>query len=547
MSLLQALHAEAGPYRHRIVIAAGLAGVSNALLLIKLNAVARAPEAADANTLFLYALSVVSYVVNARYANHRATELVEAVIHRIKVRISEKLARIELDALERVKAAEICDRITENSVVISDRAGLIATMMQSAIILAFAMLYLAWLSPAAFSLVALVGIVGGIKFLDVRRDFISQVRQTFERRVEFLDGMTDLLAGFKELQFGKRRRTDVREHVLQSSEALRSVSIKSNSLFADGKLVADAILFVVLAAVVYTLQQYAHLDAPTTVSILAAVMFSWGPFMGVISGLMPYIRSNLALEEMVALEAKLENVARQDSPAPNPPDPWNGRIRTLKAHNIKYQYPGPRSESFRIGPLNLQIDAGEVVFIVGGNGSGKSTLVKVLTGLYAPTNGSLEADGIAVGRDYVVAFRDKVTAIFSDFHLFAKLYGFINVDEDAVRRLLVRMRLEGQTSFAGRAFSKLTLSTGQRKRIAMIVALLEDRPLCVFDEWAADQDPEFRRYFYEDLLPTLSREGKMVIVVSHDDRYFHCADRVVTMEYGNIRSIEQHRAASRPT
>ncbi|HRI63327.1 MAG TPA: cyclic peptide export ABC transporter [Polyangium sp.] len=544
MSLLEALHKEAGPERHRLMVAAGIAGVANALLLVNLNAIAHAPEAGDGGALYFYAVSLVAYVMNARYANHRTTELVESVIHRLKVRISEKIARIELDALERVKAAEICDRITENSAVISDRAGLIATMLQSVVILAFAMLYLVWLAPAAFSVVVLACAVGAIKFLDVRRDFVGHLRQTFEVRLTFLDGMTDLLTGFKELQFGRRRRQDVREHVLQASDALRAVSIQSNSMFADGKLVADAILFVVLAAVVYTLQQFVHLDASMMARIVAAVMFSWGPFMGLISGLMPYIRSNMALEEMMALEAKLEKVAREAVPVPNPPDPWNARIRTLKATNIEYEYAGA-AESFRIGPMNLEMIAGEVVFIVGGNGSGKSTFVKVLTGLYAPTSGSLEADGIPVSRDNIVAFRDKVSAIFTDFHLFAKLYGFVDIDETAVRRLLLRMRLEGQTSFAGRAFTKLTLSTGQRKRIAMIVALLEDRPICMFDEWAADQDPEFRRYFYEELLPMLRRERKMVIVVSHDDRYFHLADRIVTMEYGKIRSIEQHRHASR--
>jgi len=545
VNLLDALQVEAGPLRRRIIVAAVVAGVANSLLLVNLNAIAKAPEKGDIGALFLYGVCVVAYVTNTRYANHQTTRLVEGVLHRIKVRISEKLARIELDALERVKAAEICDRITENSVVISDRAGLIATMLQSAVILAFAMAHLAWISAAAFSVVILVGIVGALKFMDVRRDFIAQMRQTFEGRLAFLDGMTDLLAGFKELQFGRRRRADVRKHVLEASETLRMASIKTNTVFADGKLVADGILFLVLTAVAYTLHRFVDFDAPTMLLIIATVMFSWGPFMGLISGLMPYVRSNLALEEMYALEAKLEGIARDDMPVQNPPDPWNGRINTLRARNVEYEYAAAGIESFRIGPLDLQMDAGEVIFIVGGNGSGKSTLVKVLTGLYSPTAGRLEADGLAIHRENVVAFRDKISAIFTDFHLFSKLYGLADVDEDSVRQLLARMRLEGQTSFKGGAFSKLRLSTGQRKRIAMIVALLEDRPICVFDEWAADQDPEFRRYFYEELLPTLRRQGKMVIVVSHDDRYFHCADRVVTMEYGKIRSIEKHRPASR--
>lgn len=545
MRLLQALQAEAGPEQRRLMVAAGLVGITNALLLVQINAIAQTPNAANAGKLFLYVLSVLAYVANARYTNHRAVDLVEAVVSGIKVRVSEKLARIELDALERMHAAEICDRITENALIISDRAGLIAAMLRSAIIVLFALVYIAWLEPAAFVLVALVGGIGAIKFLELRWDLVIELRRKSAARVLFFDGMTDLLAGLKELQFGKARRDEVTKHVQRTSENLRDISVKSNHLFIDGKAVADVLLFAVLAAIVYDLQRYSVLNTLRTQQMIAAVMFTWGSFADMISGLMPYVRSNLALEEILALEAKLESVARGAVPPQNPPDPWKGCIRHLRLSNIEYNYPSePASETFHIGPVNFQMQAGEVIFVVGGNGSGKSTLVKVLTGLYAPTAGLIEADGIPVGRDNIVAFRDNVTAIFSDAHLFAKLYGLAHIEERAVRQLIARMRLEGQTSFERGSFTNLNLSTGQRKRIAMVVALLEGRPICVFDEWAADQDPEFRRYFYDELLPVLRDEGKMVVVVSHDDRYFDRADRIVTMEYGSICSIEHRRSKS---
>ena len=60
-----------------------------------------------------------------------------------------------------------------------------------------------------------------------------------------------------------------------------------------------------------------------------------------------------------------------------------------------------------------------------------------------------------------------------------------------------------------------------------------------FDEWAADQDPEFRRYFYDVLLPGLKAEGRTLIVVTHDDRYFHVADQVVFMEEGRVVRVEE--------
>jgi putative ATP-binding cassette transporter len=221
-------------------------------------------------------------------------------------------------------------------------------------------------------------------------------------------------------------------------------------------------------------------------------------------------------------------------------DPWDGRKPTIKANNIVYEYGAQAAgEVFHIGPLSFTIEPGEIIFIVGGNGSGKSTLLKVLTGLYQPSAGELYVDDVCVTPTNVAAYREMISAIFSDFHLFAKVNGLLDVDEALVNNKLEAMHLEGKTAFVDQKFTNRNLSTGQRKRLAMIVALLEDRPIYVFDEWAADQDPEFRKYFYEELLPTLKQRGKTVIAVSHDDRYFHCADRVVTMELGQIRSIER--------
>ncbi|HRI64748.1 MAG TPA: cyclic peptide export ABC transporter [Polyangium sp.] len=540
MNLVQLLSAEAGPERRRILVAATISGAANAVILNSINKMAKVPADNDVRALFIYALLVVLYVSSAKHTNRAITRLIEAVLHRIKVRVGDKLAHAELEALERVKAAEICDRITENTTFISDRAGAIAAALQSAVVLVFATFYLAWFAMPAFVIVGLVGVVGMFVFLDVRRQFVMHVRQTLKGRVTFLDRMTDLLAGFKEMQFGRRRRREVREHVVEAADAVRKSSVQSSNLMSDGVVLGNAILFVMLTSIVYTLHIYVPMDGMTLTSIVAAVMFLWGPFMSVMMGTMPVIRANLALDEIAALEEKLATAVRIGQPTVRAEDPWRGSLGKIEGRDIEYEYPtDDGAETFRIGPLNFDINAGEVLFIVGGNGSGKSTFLKVLTGLYAPTTGSLVVNGVAVARNNVEAYRDMISAIFTDFHLFAKLYGLAGIDEESVNRLIVRMRLEGKTAFVNRAFTKLTLSTGQRKRIAMIVTMLEKRQVCIFDEWAADQDPEFRQYFYYELIPMLRNEGKTIIVVSHDDRYFHCADRVVTMEYGKIRSIER--------
>jgi putative pyoverdin transport system ATP-binding/permease protein len=199
---------------------------------------------------------------------------------------------------------------------------------------------------------------------------------------------------------------------------------------------------------------------------------------------------------------------------------------------------------YRVGPLTAGITAGEILFIQGGNGSGKSTFLRLLTGLYYPQSGDLLVDGKPLQLAQYQRYRSMFSVIFTDFHLFDRLYGLGEVDEGQVEDLLAQMELSDKTSLESGRFTRLNLSTGQRKRLALISALLENKQVIVFDEWAADQDPGFRRYFYEVVLRDLKKQGKTIIAATHDDRFFGVADRVWKMEYG--RFVDEGAPPSRP-
>ncbi len=195
----------------------------------------------------------------------------------------------------------------------------------------------------------------------------------------------------------------------------------------------------------------------------------------------------------------------------------------------------PTVQGSRWVPIDLSLKRGELVFLVGGNGSGKSTLVKVLTGLYAPTKGTIELDGRVIDDTNREWYSQHFSAVFSDFYLFDDLLGLDGPDVDArAGRHLVRLELDRKVRVEGGVFSTTALSQGQRKRLALLVAFMEDRPIYVFDEWAADQDPHYREIFYRELLPELRAQGKTVVVISHDDRYYGLADRVIRLDYGSI-------------
>lgn len=545
MTLLDLVSAEAGAERRRIVGAAIIAGFANVLILVTLNILIHAPEGRDLRSLYLLALFIATYLLASRYTTNRTTALIETALYRVRMRVGQRIVQAELDTLERIRAAEICDQVTQNTVLITDRAGAFATMMQSLVILTFVALYLAWLSLPAFALLVLLAVAGILLLHGVRKDIVAAMLHSGKLRVTFAERFTDLLLGFKETQFSRQRARDIREDIAQASSALRAANIRFTNFLSDGVVVGDAVLFVLLGTAVYTVHARMPVNAWTLTHLVAAVMFSWGPLMVVASSIMPYLRSNAALDELAELEQRLAVTTAMGASDPESPSPWQGRLGPIELHGIEYGYPAESGgEPFTIGPLDLTIHPGETLFIVGGNGSGKSTLLKVLTGLYPPQAGSLQVGGVPIDRGNLATYRDCITAIFSDFYLFKKLYGLPDATDRMVQELLARMRLTGKTAYKNRCFSKLTLSTGQRKRLAMVVALLEDRPICVFDEWAADQDPEFRAYFYHQLLPELKAKGKTLVVVSHDDRYFHLADRVAIMELGMLRSITAPEQAS---
>jgi putative ATP-binding cassette transporter len=235
--------------------------------------------------------------------------------------------------------------------------------------------------------------------------------------------------------------------------------------------------------------------------------------------------------------------ALRTAPAPDE-NASHAPYRTLTLSNVTHSYFHERDERmFRVGPVNLTFRPGELVFIVGGNGSGKTTLAKVLTGLYEPEDGTIELDGKPVDFAERAAYRQRFTAVFNDFHLFDALLGIVDPNDasraqaDArANALVAKLALDHKVQVVNGAFSTRALSTGQRKRLALVVAYLEDRPFYLFDEWAADQDPQFKAVFYEQLLPELRSRGKTVLVISHDDRYFHLADRVLKLENGSIVS-----------
>jgi len=217
----------------------------------------------------------------------------------------------------------------------------------------------------------------------------------------------------------------------------------------------------------------------------------------------------------------------------------------LELVGVTHSYHHEKDDShFTLGPMNLTFRPGELVFIVGGNGSGKSTLAKIIIGLYPPESGEIRLDGRNIANANRDDYRQLFSAVFSDFYVFESLLGLSAANLDAqAQHFLTELHLDHKVKVRDGKLSRVDLSQGQRKRLALLTAYLEDRPYYLFDEWASDQDPQFMEIFYRQILPDLKERGKAVVVITHDDRYFSVADRVIKLDYGKL--VHDKRAAVR--
>lgn len=536
MTLLTLLKKESVVPHRNILVMAFVSGLANVAILALINAAAgnTSPEATGTRLLLLFLVAMAIFNISQRYMFNKTAVVFETVVEGLRTRILNKIRTSDLVTLERMGHAEVYTKLTHNTTVISQTAGMMAAAIQSGLMVVFSILYISLLSMLAFFITVGMIVLGCIAYLNSEKKIIGYIHSANRTEVDFFNGVTNILKGFKESKMSMRRSGAISRHTRDVSEETKRLKITASQMYSRNYVFAQNFFYILIAIVIFLLPRLVPTYADVVTEVAATILFIIGPLSTVVSGIPAYTNADIAVKEIYQLEAALDG-AGSSVPINEDVEPLVTDFKRLEIRDIEFSYRDPAGvPMFSIGPIDFHLDAGETVFIVGGNGSGKSTFIKTLLGLYHQDRGSIAVNGIDVDIHNLQGYRELFSTILSDFHLFDRLYGLSDVDETMVNDLIRQMGLEKKTQYVNGKFTNVELSTGQRKRLAMIVALLEDRPICVFDEWAAEQDPEFRQYFYETLLKEMKNRGKGVIAISHDDRYFDLADRVIKMDYGRI-------------
>ncbi|MCX7365337.1 MAG: cyclic peptide export ABC transporter [Alphaproteobacteria bacterium] len=526
----------------RMLFVTGLAGLANATLLGLINVAAEDAALArpiSVRTFLLYLLAAAVYFLANRASLRGANDLLQKRLGEVRVRLADKIRRSDLRALERIGRGEIYAIVVQETNQLSKNFPLLVSAAQSLFLVLFSLLYIAVLSQVAFAIIAVVGLLGWLFFRHRRRRLNAEMAAVHVTEAAMVESLTHFTDGFSEIRLNSAKNDALYRRFGDIVDRLESAIVGVGEKWVALVLFSNAFLYALLGVVILILPGYFSGQTDVIYKIVTAVIFCVGPVSGITGISHMFVRADVGLGHVYRLEERLDEGARRESAGVESVPARFRDFRTIALEGVEFQYEGARGDiSFAVGPWNIELHRGEMVFLRGGNGSGKSTALKLLCGLYRPTAGCIVVDEVAVDEASLQQYRELFSAIFTDFHLFDRLHGLEAVDPAAVRTLIDRMELTGKVDFVDGRFSTLDLSTGQRKRLAMIAALLEDREICVFDEWAADQDAHFRDVFYRELLPELKRQGRTIVAVTHDDRYWHVADRVITLDLGMIVSTE---------
>lgn len=528
---------ESSDLDRKLLIMTALSGIANAFLLVVVNK-AITPEFqkdTDPKYFFYFALCIGVFIYSLRYLFYRSSELIEEAVDNVRTRLVDKVLKCDLLTLETIGDSDVYTRISRETASISRNMRSIFMAGQSAVMVVFAVLYIAFISFPAFVISVSMILFATLIYLRNRKRLEQDLYEASKEEDDLFDKVTDILNGFKELKMSRAKSRDLEGHFLRKSRGVKRTRTNVMLEFANNYVFAETFFYILIGTIIFILPVISKDFSNSTVQVVTAILFIVGPLSNTVMQIPIISEVQLSVNNIYELEDKINELMDQTDIEADKEIEAATDFNQISLQDVTFSYKAPDGTvAFTAGPFDLDINKGEVVFIVGGNGSGKTTLMKLMTSLYFPEKGQITLDQVPITRENSQSFRELFSIIFSEFHLFSKLYGMQQVDPEQVKELLKLMEIDQKTDFKEGGFTNLNLSTGQKKRLAFIVTYLEDREIYVFDEWAADQDPRFKRYFYYTLVPELKNRGKTVIAVSHDDRYFNVADRVLFMDFGKI-------------
>ncbi|RRV07246.1 cyclic peptide export ABC transporter [Pseudomonas sp. v388] len=529
------------PFRWLVALSTVLgivSGLSVTALLATINQAMNIEGGPTARMAWLFAALCVLTLACSTLSSLATNYVGQRVVANLRRELTAKVLVAPIEQLERFRSHRLIPVLLNDVNTISTFALSVAPMIIAFTVTLGCLTYLALLSWQILSLTILTVVLGtGAQFM-AHAYGLRNIQRARDADDELQKHYQAICAGAKELRIQRKRRQHMNDRQIHdATETICNSNIRAATIFVTAETFGSTLFFAVIGIAIAFQAMWPTTEKTVLGGFVLVMLYMKGPLERLINMLPAMSRAQVAMRRIAELSWRFSSpephLLVTDRASSLPP------LQSIELHQLRYDYPPVAgSESFHLGPVNLSIQQGDIVFIIGENGCGKTTLIKLLLGLYAPQQGEIRLNGEAVAPQALDDYRQLFTTIFADYYLFDEpLPGQQTLPADA-GKYLERLDIAHKVSIRDGQFTTTDLSTGQRKRLALINAWIDERPVLVFDEWAADQDPAFRRVFYTELLPELKAQGKTIIVISHDDRYFDIADQLVRMNAGRIE-VEQ--------
>jgi putative pyoverdin transport system ATP-binding/permease protein len=484
---------------------------------------------------FCVALPIVRFISEVLQV-----QLASGAVYDLRLRLSRQILNAPLRKLEEVGSHCLLVALTEDIATVSAALTTLPLLSMHCAIVIGCLIYLGWLSQWM-----LLGVFGFMILAVVSYQLaMTRAQHYFKKSREGWDllfkDFKALTEGTKELKLHRARREAFLSNVISvDAQSLRRYNIFANAIYNGARSWGQVVIFVLIGLLLFALPGFSTVSLQTRMSYTLIILYLMTPVEVILNSVPLLGRAKIAVQKVEDLGLLLpSNVAGANAATRRE---QQSRWQTLELTGITHTYyRESEDDTFVLGPIDLSFKRGELVFLTGGNGSGKTTFAKLLTGLYIPESGEIRLDNELVTDETRDDYRQNFSVVFSDFYLFETLLGLESGATDArAEDYLQQLHLNHKVTVENGTLSTTSLSQGQRKRLALLTAYLEDRPIYVFDEWASDQDPVFKKIFYHQLLPELKSRNKTIVVISHDEAFYHIADRIVKLNYGMVESDQR--------
>ncbi|MGV6873470.1 cyclic peptide export ABC transporter [Pseudochelatococcus sp. B33] len=514
-----------------------LSGLATAWLLATINRALFADGDITAALMWTFTGLVVLTLAGEIVSDLGNSWIGQQIITSLRKELVARVVAAPIDQIERYKSHRLLSVLGQDVDTVSNFSYGFSSLAIALAVTTGCIAYLLFLSPPLFVIVAVAIGIGvtinryarkrGAAHYDVARSAQDDLYKHYRAISE----------GAKELRINRQRRRRVHgEQLTATIDRIRDRKVKAFRIFMSANA-ADSALFFAAIGLIVGWQGWFGVDRTVVSGFVLVLLYVKGPLNQALGAYASFVNAQVSFRRIAQLSADFANpeprLADTDKAASDPAT--LPAVSSIELRGARYTFPAAEGvEPFALGPVDLTIRGGEILMIVGENGSGKTTLIKLLLALYEPQEGALLLNGEPVTPENRDDYRQLFSAIFFDYFLFDDLVVPGGILPEVASLYLSKLEIAHKVTVEDGRFSTTDLSAGQRKRLALIQVYLEGRPVIVFDEWAAEQDPTFRRLFYTEMLPDLKRQGKTLIVISHDDRYFGAADRVVRLEAGRI-------------